>query len=88
MPSTINLSLTEELRSFIDKNCGDNGVYATPSEFLRDLLREKKDRQEAAAVRDGVLEGYRDLLEGKSIEFKGSLKSALREAKKREQSSW
>ena len=51
MASTINLSLTDELRSFIDSNCGDTGLYATPSEFLRDLLREKKERQEAAALR-------------------------------------
>ena len=54
MGSTINLSLTDELRAFIDSNCGDNGLYATPSEFLRDLLREKKMRQEAAAVRDEI----------------------------------
>jgi len=88
MPSTINLSLTEELRAFVDRNCGDQGLYATPSEFFRDLLREKKERQEAAAIRDGVLEGYRDLLEGRSVEFDGSLHSALDEASEREQSGW
>ena len=88
MASTINLSLTDELRSFIDRNCGDHGLYATPSEFVRDLLREKKERQEAAAIRDGVLEGYRDILGGKSVAFNGSLRSALEEAQKREQSGW
>ncbi len=88
MASTINLSLTDELRSFIDSNCGKDGLYATPSEFLRDLLREKKERQEAAAIRDGVLEGYRDLLEGKTLEFKGSLRASLEEAQKREKSGW
>ena len=56
MGSTINLSLTDELRAFIDRNCGDGGLYATPSEFVRDLLRERKRRQEAGALRDGVLE--------------------------------
>ena len=88
MSSTINLSLTDELRSYIDKNCGDKGLYATPSEFLRDLLREKKEREEIAALRDGVLEGYRDMLSGKSLEFEGSLRSALDVAKDREQSGW
>ena len=88
MASTINLSLTDELRTFIDRNCGDHGLYATPSEFVRDLLREKKDRQEAAAIRDGILEGYRDILGGKSIAFKGSLRSVLEEAKERERSGW
>lgn len=47
--------------------CSTHGLYATPSEFVRDLLREKKERQEAAAIRDGVLEGYRDLLSGKNL---------------------
>jgi len=77
MSSTINLSLTEELRNFIDSNCGDKQLYSTPSEFMRDLLREKKERQEAAAIRDGVLQGYQDLLNGNVVEFKGDLRSAL-----------
>lgn len=88
MPSTINLSLTDELRSYIDRNCGDHGLYSTPSEFLRDLLREKKERQEAAAIRDGVLAGYQDLASGRVIEFTGSLRSSITEAKRREKSAW
>ena len=88
MASTINLSLTNELRTFIDSRCGDDGLYATPSEFLRDLLREKKERLEAAAIRDGVLEGYRDLIESRTVEFTGDLLSSMDEAKQREKSGW
>ena len=39
MARTLKLSLTDELRDFIDRNCGDGTLYATPSEFVRDLLR-------------------------------------------------
>ena len=88
MPKTINLSLTDELRAFIESNCGDGSLYATPSEFLRDLLREKKERQEAASIRDGVLEGYRDLLEGRTVEFAGDLRASLNEGKRRDKSGW
>lgn len=88
MSSTLNLSLTDELRSYIDQNCGDKGLYATPSEFVRDLLREKKERQEIAALRDGVLEGYRDILSDKTVEFDGSLRSALNTAKSLEHAGW
>ena len=56
MSSSINLSLTDELRAFIDHNTGDGSLYATPSEFLRSLLREKKERQEAAELRYAILE--------------------------------
>jgi antitoxin ParD1/3/4 len=84
MSSSINLSLTDELRAFIDRNCGNGTLYATPSEFLRDLLREKKERMEAAEMRDAILEGYRDLMEGRVVEFKGDLRATLREVQRRE----
>ena len=82
MSGSINLSLTDELRNFIDQNTGDGTLYATPSEFLRDLIREKKRRLEAAAIRDAVLEGYQDLLEGHSIRFTGDVRDIIAEVKK------
>jgi antitoxin ParD1/3/4 len=88
MANSINLSLTDELRAFVDRNSGDGTDYATPSEFLRDVLREKKRRMEAAAVRDAVIEGYRDLAAGRFVEFDGDLKSTLARAKQRERDDW
>ena len=88
MSSTINVSLTDELREFIDRNCGDGTLFSTPGEFLRDLLREKKERMEAAEMRDAILEGYRDLIEGREVEFKGDLRATLREARRREKQAW
>ena len=85
---SINLSLTDDLRAFIDLNSGDGTLYATPSEFLRDVLREKKERMEAATLRDGIIEGYRDLIEGRFVEFKGSLRKTMNEAKRREAKGW
>ncbi len=88
MTSSINLSLTDELRTFVDQSTGDGTLYATPSEFLRDLLREKKRRLEAAALRDAVLEGYQDLIEGRSIRFSGDVRDIITQAKRREAESW
>ena len=82
MASSLNLSLTDELRAFVDQNSGDGTVYATPSEFVRDLLREKKNRQEAAIARDSILAGYQDAIAGRTVEFKGDLKSLLKKAKR------
>jgi len=86
--SSINLSLTDELRAFIDECSGEGTLYSTPSEFLRDVLREKKQRLEAAAIRDGLLEGYQDVIEGRTVEFTGDLRQTLAEAKRREDSGW
>jgi antitoxin ParD1/3/4 len=78
MASTLNLSLTDELRSFIDQNCGDGTLYATPSEFVRDLLRQKKLEREAAEMRDAILAGYQDAIEGRTIAFDGQLRKLLK----------
>ena len=86
--SSINLSLTDELRTFIDSNCGNGTLYATPSEFLRDVLREKKYRMEAAATRDAILEGYQDLIEGRTVEFGGDIRKVMKEARRREKKNW
>ena len=80
MGSTLNLSLTDELRAFVDRNSGDGTLYATPSEFVRDLLRQKKEELEVAQIREAILEGYEDVLKGRTSEFRGSLRSLLGQA--------
>lgn len=80
MSSTLNLSLTDELRAFVDENCGDGTLYATPSEFVRDLLRQHKRQVEAAKARDAILEGYQDAIAGRTVPFDGNLRSLLKKA--------
>ncbi len=78
MSATLNLSLTDELRAFVDQNCGDGTLYATPSEFVRDVLREKKERLEAARIRDAILEGYQDAVQGRTALYRGNLRQLLK----------
>ncbi len=88
MTSTLNLSLTDELRAFVDANCGDGTLYSTPSEFLRDLLREKKRRMEAAQIREGILEGFQDILQGRVVEYRGDIRETLAEFDRKEAEGW
>jgi antitoxin ParD1/3/4 len=85
---SINLSLTDELHAFINRNSGDGTLYTTPAEFLRDVLREKKERMEAAALREGIVEGYRDLVEGRVVAFAGNLRKTMKEAKRYDAKGW
>ena len=62
MASSMNLSLTDELRNFVDSRVGDTGVYATPSEYLRDLIRRDMEGQIAVAR---VLNGLDDVAHGR-----------------------
>ena len=81
MTSTLNLSLTDELRDFVNQNSGDGTMYATPSEFVRDMLRQRKLQMEAQQLRVGILEGFQDIADGRLHEFKGSLNDLLKRAK-------
>jgi antitoxin ParD1/3/4 len=80
MSTTLNLSLTDELRAFVDQNSGDGTLYATPSEFVRDILREKKQRLEAAQIRDAILNGYQDAIHGRTVPYRGDLRQLMKKA--------
>jgi antitoxin ParD1/3/4 len=42
--STMNVSLPDELRAFVDEQV-DDGRYGSTSEYVRDLIRRDQDRQ-------------------------------------------
>ena len=58
MASSMNLSMTDELRDFVNTRTGDAALYATPSEYLRDLIRRDMETQ---AVVTHVMHGLDDL---------------------------
>lgn len=62
MASSLNLSLTDELREFINSRTGDAAVYSTPSEYLRDLIRRDMESQE---VVKHILNGLDDVKHGR-----------------------
>lgn len=51
--STMNISLPEALRDFVDNQVGARG-YASSSEYIRELIRRDQDRQH---LRQLLLEG-------------------------------
>jgi antitoxin ParD1/3/4 len=62
MSSSLNVQLTDALRKYVDERASDNDVYATPSEFIRDLIRQ--DMQDRAVALN-VLDGLADLRQGR-----------------------
>lgn len=51
--STMNISLPEALRSFVDSQVSD-GDYGSSSEYMRELLRKEQDR---VRLRKLILDG-------------------------------
>ena len=39
MPERINARLSRPLAEFVDRMVGEAGLYETPSEYVRDLIR-------------------------------------------------
>lgn len=58
MGSSLNVSLTDELRRFVDTRASDGDVYSTPSEYVRDLIRRD---MEGVAVLTKVRRGLDDI---------------------------
>lgn len=58
MSSSLNVSLTDVLRRFVDARASDDDVYATPSEYVRDLIRRD---MEGVAVLSKVRRGLEDV---------------------------
>lgn len=58
MSSSLNVSLTDELRRFVDTRASDQDVYSTPSEYVRDLIRRD---MEGTAILTKVRRGLDDI---------------------------
>lgn len=62
MSSSLNVQLTDALRKYVDERASDKDVYATPSEYIRDLIRQ--DMQDHAVARN-IFEGLDDVRKGR-----------------------
>lgn len=58
--STMNISLPEELKAFVDQQVAGRG-YTSSSEYVRELIRREQDREK---LRGLILEGMASPLSG------------------------
>ena len=77
----INIRVTGELRAFVHDRAGAGGIYETPSEYIRDLIRRDKEAQDAARIKSMILEGYQDLAQGRIVRSTGDFKTDLARAR-------
>ena len=56
--ATMNISVTDRMRAWVETKVRE-GEYATASDCMRDLLRERMDREtKLAALKEQVREGF------------------------------
>ena len=98
----INTRLNNLLYEHVQRMTGPDGLYETPSEYVRDLIR--RDMREVPAAPRGELdfsgmpepenlaehikEGFRDFSEGRFIVGSGDLREDLRRMREKRENGW
>ena len=88
MSERINARLSQPLAAFVDRMVGQAGLYETPSEYVRDLIRRDMERREGQFVQDAILAGYKDLAAGRVFESSGDFKADMAALDRKEADGW
>lgn len=88
MSERINARLSAPLAEFVERMVGETGLYETPSEYVRDLIRRDMERREGRLVQDAILAGYRDLAAGRVFASSGDFKADMAQFERKEAEGW
>ena len=77
-PTRINARLSLLLAEFVERMVGYAGVYETPGEYIRDLIRWDMEQREGRSVHDAILAGYRDVAADTVFESSGDFHTDMR----------
>lgn len=88
MSERINARLSRPLAEFVGRMVGESGLYETPSEYVRDLIRRDMERRESQFVQDAILTGYRDLAANRLFESSGDFEVDMARLDEKEAGGW
>ena len=88
MSERINARLSQPLAAFVDRMVGQAGLYETPSEYVRDLIRRDMERREGQFAQDAILAGYQDLAAGRVFESSGDFRADMAALDRKEADGW
>ena len=88
MSERINARLSQPLAEFVERMVGEAGLYETPSEYVRDLIRHDMERRDGQFLRDAILAGYRDVAAGRVFASSGDFKADMAMLDRKEADGW
>lgn len=88
MSERINARLSQPLAEFVDRMVGETGLYETPSEYVRDLIRRDMERRDGQFVQESILAGYGDLAAGRVFASSGDFKTDMAMLDRKEANGW
>lgn len=84
----INARLSKPLAEHVERMAGANGLYETPSEYVRDLIRRDMENRDSDYVREAVRDGFRDAAAGNYLKSTGSFKEDIARLEEKEKTGW
>jgi antitoxin ParD1/3/4 len=88
MSERINARLSEPLAEFVGRMVGERGLYESPGEYVRDLIRRDMERREGQFLQEAILTGYRDLDAGRVLESAGDFTADMAAFDRKEAEGW
>jgi len=88
MSERINARLSQPLAEFVGRMVGEAGLYETPSEYVRDLIRRDMERRAGQFMQNAILAGYRDVAAGRVFASSGDFKADMAVLDRREADGW
>lgn len=88
MYERINARLSQPLSEFVERMVGKTGLYETPSEYVRDLIRRDMERRSGQLVEEAILAGYQDVAAGRMLASSGDFAADMALLESREKDGW
>jgi antitoxin ParD1/3/4 len=88
MTERINARLSQPLAEFVSRMVGENGLYETPSEYVRDLIRRDMEKREGQFLQEAIVAGYRDLAAGRTFASTGDFRADMALLDRKEAEGW
>lgn len=82
MPTTMNISLPETMKTFVEERLENNG-YGSVSEYVRDLIREDQKKREEEKLEKLLLSRLEGAEEFSFAEVKAELAKRISKRKKK-----
>jgi len=83
----VNARLPQPLAQHVSRVVGSRGMYETPSEYIRSLIRRDMET-DVFQMYSSIVEGFEDIAEGRYFEGTGDFKKDMKIFAQKEAEGW
>ena len=87
MSDRVNARLSKPLAEHVSRMVGTDGLFETPSEYIRSLIRRDME-SDSSQVYAKIIEGFEDIKEERFFESTGDWKKDKELFKQKEANDW